>query len=199
MQKRIGMSLGLIGLMFAACANIATADPETYVIDSGHTHVSFTVDRFGFAKTLGIFPTTSGEINIDEDNPATSSVTAKVKTGDVWMGLEARDEAVRAEAFLNTEKFPEISFVSTSVALDEADEKHAMVTGDLTILGVTKPVVFDVTLNQIAPDITAGKTKAVGFSMHTTIKRSEFGNETALKFVGDDVHINIETIAHLKK
>jgi polyisoprenoid-binding protein YceI len=199
MQIKTVILTGLLNLALMGCSQTASAAPETYVIDSGHTHVSFTVDRFGFAKTLGVFPTSSGEITIDEDNPQSSTVSAKVATPDVWMGLAKRDEAVRSEFWLNTEKFKEISFVSTSVTPDEDDAKHAKVSGELTLLGQTKPVVFDVSLNQIGPDRTVGGTKAVGFSMSTIIKRSEFGNETAQKFVGDEVQINIETVAHLKK
>lgn len=194
-----GFLTGLLALALTGCSQAASAAPETYLIDSGHTHISFAVDRFGFAKTLGVFPSSSGEIVIDEDNPQTSTVIAKVTTPDVWTGLAKRDEAVRSEFWLNTEKFKEISFVSTSVELDEEDAKQAKVFGDLTLLGQTKPVVFDVQLNQIGPDRTVGGKKAVGFSMSAIIKRSDFGNETALKFVGDDVQINIETIAHLKK
>jgi len=198
MKNFLKIVIGLTFLTVASCAPKAVAQPEAYTIDANHTHVSFTVKRFGFADTLAIFPTSSGTIIIDEDNPQNSSVTAKVTTRDVWSGLKAREDSINGKGFLNTAQHPEITFTSKSVALDAQNDKRAQVIGDLTILGQTHPVTFDVTLNRIGPDITMKKTKAVGFSMTAMVRRSDFGNTTAAKFIGDEVYIKIETIAHLK-
>ncbi len=197
MKNFLHIILVIVFLSLTSFATTATAQPETFSIDADHTHVSFTVKRFGFADTLAVFPTSSGTIMIDEDNPENSSVIAKVKTPDVWSGLKAREDAINGKGFLNTEKYPEITFVSSAVVLNAQDNKRANVTGDLTLLGQTRPVNFDVVLNRIGPDITKKKTKAIGFSMTAVIKRSDFGNTTAAKFIGDDVGIVIETIAHL--
>jgi len=169
----------------------------TYVIDSNHTHVMFSVNRFGFTDTIGTFPESSGEIVFDEANPANSSVSAKVKTGSVWTGLEERDGHMRGEHWLNTDANPEISFSSTSVTTT-GDDKRFNVTGNLTIWGESVPVTFDTTLNQLGPDRTADGKTAVGFSIKGTIKRSDFGHKTALGFVGDEVDILIETMGHKK-
>ena len=197
--KKMGkVGVVAIATVLSGCAQIPEAVAQSYEIDAGHTHISFTVNRFGFADTLGIFPVSKGEITLDVDHPENSSVQASVSTADVWTGLAARDEAVRSKAWLNTDEFDTITFTSTSVNLDHNNDKHAAVLGDLTIWGKSVPVSFDVTLNQMGPDRTARGREAVGFSMDAMIKRTDFGHMTALKFVGDDVHIHIETVAHLK-
>ena len=174
----------------------ASADVQSFEIDSGHTHVSFSVDRFGFNNTLGVFPDSSGTIFLDENDVTNSSVTASVETASVWTGLAERDGHVRGEYWLNVEKHTGISFKSTEVMKVE-DKDYLKIKGDLTIWGETRPVVFKAKINKVDADRTAKGKKAVGISAKTTIKRSEFGHKTAEGFVGDEVLIRIETIAHL--
>jgi polyisoprenoid-binding protein YceI len=172
----------------------AQAEEETYIIDAGHTHIMFAVQRFGYADTLGVFPDSAGEIIIDRDNPANSRVTAHVQTPSVWTGLAARDEAVNGAYFLNTSEFDTIRFSSTGIELH--DETHAAVTGELTLLGVTQSVTFDVVLNRLGPDPSMGGRDGAGFSMTTSLSRAAFGNETAAALIGDEVEIRIELLAH---
>jgi polyisoprenoid-binding protein YceI len=172
----------------------ALAEDETFIIDSGHTHIMFAVQRFGYADTIGIFPDSSGEIVLDRENPANSRVAARVHTPSVWTGLAARDEAARGAHFLDTAGFDTISFQSTNVVL--RDETHADVTGDLTLWGISQPVTFDVTLNRIGPDPSLGGREGAGFSMTASISRAAFGNTTAAALIGDEVEIRIEVLAH---
>ena len=185
----------MVGALAAAVFTTPVfAESTHYEIDSGHTHVRFSVERFGFANTVGVFPESSGIITLDEDNPEQSRVEARVLTPSVWSGFEARDVHVRGPAWLNTEAHSEITFVSNAVEL--TGESTALVTGDLTIWGQSRPATFDVTLNQIAPDRTAQGREAAGFTMSGTINRSDYGHTTAGRFVGDEVLIEIDVVAH---
>ena len=100
----------------------------------------------------------------------------------------------RKKHFFDIAKFPTAKFVSTKV--EKTGEKTAKVTGDLTIKGITKPVVLDVTLNGMGENFE--KIKTVGFSGSTTIKRSDFGMKDYLPMLGDDVKLEIESEAIIK-
>ncbi len=193
-QQYVKSSALVICLLTSTGAAYAATD--SYDIDPGHTHISFTVERFGFAKTLGIFPDSSGTLVIDQEHPENSSVSAKVQTASVWSGLAARDDAIHSKFWLNTKNFTEISFQSTKVEL--TGETSANVSGNLTLWGETHPVVFAATLNKIGPDRTAKGKGAIGMSISGQILRSDFGNKTAIPMVGDQVNIQIEMVAHLK-
>ena len=188
---------GFVGFVLIFLSGTATADVQSFVIDADHTHVSFTVDRFGFAKTLGVFPESAGTILFDEEDIANSSVMASVRTASVWTGLALRDDVVVGDYWLNAEKFPQISFASNQVVQSEDDSLE--IKGDFTIWGETRPVTFRAKLNKVGADRTAKGKEAIGLSIEGKILRSDFGHKTALGFVGDEVFISIETIAHLKE
>lgn len=181
-------------LLALALAPAAVAQETRYVIDGGHTHVQFSVERFGFADTIGIFPDSSGHIILDQETPENSRVVAEVRTPTVWTGLAERDEAVRSPFFLNAEAHDTIRFESTAV--ERTGEDQARVTGQLTIWGQSRPASFDVTLNRIGPDPSLQGREGVGFSLTGEISRSAFGHETAAALIGDVVSIRIEVLAH---
>ena len=184
----------------ASCAaGIATpvsAEPVSYVIDAAHTHTQFTIMRFGFNAVIGDFRDVKGEIVLDEDNPENSSVSVEIAVSSVSSGDATRDEHLQGEFWFNAAEYPTITFHSTSV--EQTDENTAVVTGDLTILGVTKPAALNVILNKLGQD-PATKGPAAGFSATTALKRSEFGIQTAMGLIGDDVSIQIEALGHAAK
>lgn len=190
MIRQFALAASLAGLT----AGPSLADETIYTIDSGHTHILFSVERFGYADTIGIFPDSSGEIVIDRDNPANSRVTASVHTPTVWTGLASRDEAVHSRFWLDTATHDSIRFTSTSVELVDEDSAH--VTGDMTIWGNTQPVTFEVDLNRIGPDPSLEGREGIGFSMTASISRAAFGHEIAAGLIGDMVEIRIEVLAH---
>lgn len=182
-------------LVFAAAlcaASAAYAEPVTYVIDPAHTQVSFSIDRFGFNRVLGRFETISGELVLDEANPANSSVRATIQIASVDSGNDTRDEHLRGQRWLNAEQFPTMEFRSTAVRL--TGERTAQVTGDLTLLGQTHPATLDVTLNQLGPAPNNQRPTA-GFSATGSLTRSTWGSATAQNMIGDSVSIQIEALA----
>lgn len=169
--------------------------PGTYVIDLSHTHAGFSVKHFGLSKVKGEFGEVEGTVVITED-PTQSSVTATLNTASFNSRDDARDAHVKGEDFLDVDKFPTITFASTSVAADGSDW---VVTGDLTIKGVTKSV-------ELATEFEGGITDPYGlqriaFSAETEIDRNDFGLdfnaalETGGLIVGKKVKINLEVEA----
>jgi polyisoprenoid-binding protein YceI len=185
-------------LVFAAAlsaAGAAFAEPVTYTLDPAHTQVAFTIDRFGFNRVLGRFEDVSGELVLDEANPANSSVRATIQVASVDSGNDTRDGHLRGERWLNAAQFPTIEFRSTSVRL--TGERTADVAGELTLLGQTHPVTLNVTLNHIGGPPNAPQRRSAGFSATGSLTRSTWGSATAQapNMIGDAVSITIEALA----
>jgi polyisoprenoid-binding protein YceI len=178
--------------LFAAGA--AQAEPVTYTLDPAHTQVAFSIDRFGFNRVLGQFDTVEGQLILDEANPANSSVRATVQIASVSSGNATRDEHLRGARWLNAEQFTTMSFESTSVRL--ISDTRAEVTGNLTLLGQTHPLVLDVTLNRIA-DSPNNNRRTAGFSATGTLDRTQWGLATAAGMIGNNVTISIEALAQV--
>lgn len=170
------------------------ASPETFTLDPSHTHIDWQVTHFGFSHPTGKFSDTTGTLVLDEVNPANSKITVDISPSSVLTGVPKLDEHIKSKDFLNVVAFPKAKFVSDKVEL--TGKETAKVTGDLTLLGVTKPVVLDVTLNKLGVNPMSQK-KTVGFTATTTIKRSDFGVSAYVPNISDEVKISIESEANL--
>lgn len=187
MFRKIAAIAALVaGLTFA---DAAAAAPVKYDFDKAHTQVFFAVSHLGFSFSQGRFNELDGHFVFDAENPAASSVEVAIKAASIDMGLERWDDHMKNADFLDVEKFPEITFKST--AIEVTGENTANITGDLTILGVTRPAVLATTMNKRGPHPMSGKDY-IGFSATSTIQRSAFGMNYGLPNVGDDVTIRIE-------
>lgn len=176
-------------------ATVAWAAPATYELDPDHTTVVFTVDHIGYAATLGIFGEVEGSFTYDTDTRALSDVAVTITASSVDTFHGRRDRHVKSKDFLNVRKFPKIIFTADSGT--PKSRKRGTVTGNLTILGQTRPVRLGVTLNKAANYPFGHKRFTLGLSLSATIQRSEFGMTygVANGLVGDDVDIRIETEA----
>ena len=166
----------------------------TYTIDPAHSTVGFTVRHAGIGKTRGHFDTFAGTINVaDESTPEGSSATATIDANSVNTGNEMRDNHLRSGDFFEVEQFPEWTFTSTNAS---GTRDEFVLTGDLTIHGVTKSVDIDVTFEGTATD--AFGTDRAAFEGSTTINRKDFGltwNKAQAAggvLVGDKVTISLE-------
>lgn len=178
-----------------ALSTVAYAEPVSYALDPAHTQVAFSVERFGFNHVLGRFDSVTGQLTLDEANPANSSVHAVIQVASVDTGHDTRDEHLRGERWLNAAANPSIEFRSTAVRL--TGERTAEVTGDLTLLGQTHPVTLNVTLNQIGGTPNAPQRRQAGFSATGSLTRSTWGSATAQapNMIGDLITIQIEALA----
>lgn len=168
---------------------------DTYKLDPMHTQVAWSINHFGFSNPSGKFATIDGTLTLDEAKPENSKVTATIPIANLVTGLDKLNEHLWTDQFFNLKQFPTATFTSTKVEVTGKDT--AKVTGDLTVHGVTKPVVLDVTLNKVGDNMK--KVKTAGFSATTTIKRSDFGMTTFLPMLGDEVKLGIESEANLAK
>lgn len=189
-------SVVLFSALALVTAPFASAEAaETYTFDPFHTNLTWSANHFGFSNPSGKFATVTGTVTLDEAKPEASMVDVTVKTGSVVTGIDLFNEHLISEKFFDSAKFPTATFRSSKVELTGKDT--ATVTGDLTLLGVSKPAVLDVKLNKIGEN-PISKLKTAGFSAKGVIKRSEYGMNYALPNVSDEVQITIEAEANIQ-
>ena len=193
----LSMARAAIVASLAVPLTPAVAAEQSYGFDGAHTSVVFRVKHLGLSGVFGRFDSVNGSINVDPANLAGASVSATMEASSVNTNNEKRDKHLRSPDFFNAGEFPTLEFKSTN--LDLKDGKTGTLTGDLTLLGVTKPVSLAVTVNHNGPHPSpqAGGAAAVGISANGTITRSEFGMTGFLPGLGDDVEfwIEVEAIA----
>lgn len=167
----------------------------TFVIDPVHSSIEFSIRHMMVAKVKGQFVEFGGEITLAE-NPLESNVSATINPKSVDTRNGDRDNHLRSGDFFSTEEHPEWTFTSTGV---RADGDDYIVTGDMQIKGVTKPIELKLEINGIGADLS-GAVRA-GATATTVIKRSEFGItfnaaiETGGVMLGEDVTVTIDISA----
>lgn len=180
--------------LFAAAALAAlTAAPafaaaESYVLDLSHSQIVFTYNHLGFSTGVGMFSGFEGQIAFDQENPAASSVTVSFPVTTMLTGWEARFEHFMSPDFFGASEDKTVSFTSTNIEV--TGEKTALITGDLTLNGVTKSVVLDAVLNQAGQHPMENKPWA-GFDATTTLLRSDFNLGMFAPYVSDEVAVKI--------
>jgi len=176
-----------------------TPDPArvkagTYSVDSDHTQVVFKVNHLGFNSYYGIFAGAKGSLTIDPAKPTASVIAIQIPINAVLTTNGELNTHLKSPDFFDAAKFPTATFKSTSVTVDGT---KARIAGNLTLKGVTKPVVLDAwfTGAGVGP---MNKADELGFEATTTIKRSDFGVSYGVPLVSDDVPLHI-TAAFEKK
>jgi polyisoprenoid-binding protein YceI len=165
-----------------------------YAIDAAHTRIGFVARHAMVTKVRGSFNDFEGKVHLDEQDPAASNVHIVIKAASISTGNPDRDAHLRSNDFFAMDEFPEITFSSTHV--EKAGEEDFKVTGDLTVKGVTKPVVIDFEYQGSAKD-PFGNLRA-GFEGKTVVNRKDFGVEfnapleTGGVLVGDKVTLEFD-------
>lgn len=160
-----------------------------YKLDSAHGKITWSVDHLGFSTYTGQFVNVQAELRLDPADPSASSLTATVPLTDVASNSDGLNRHLQTADFFDTANHPTATFRSVHIMLDPAQPNRAMVHGELTLRGVTKPVTLQVRFNQAGP--TRGGYKA-GFDGEAVIKRSEYGITYGLPALGDEVTLHIE-------
>lgn len=181
-----------LGLALVTASSFALAKPVTYTIDPTHTATVFKWDHFGFSTPSGNFSNIQGQIVVDNDKPANSSVHVRIPLSSINTNVKALDEHLQGADFFDAVKYPNITFKSTKV--QAVGKNKYKITGDLTIKNVTKPVVLDAVLNKQGEHGML-KVPAIGFNATTSFKRSDFGVGAYVPNVGDTITVNITTEA----
>lgn len=181
------LAAGLISAAFALPAIAA----DSYTVDPGHTYPSFEINHLGFSTMHGTFDATSGKITLDPAGKS-GSIEITIDATSLDTGHGKRDEHLKSDEFFNVAKFPTLAYKASKLRFN--GDKLAGADGELTLLGVTKPVSLTVTsFNCGAHPMT--KKQVCGANATAAIKRSDFGLSAYVPAVGDEVKISIEVEA----
>lgn len=189
----------------APAPEVAYGQAATYKIDPTHTSVTWRVNHLGLSKYTARFKTVNATLQFNPADLAANSVEVTIDPRSVetdfsgdYKGTHAdspyaswNDDLVLNPGWFNASAHPIITFKST--AATQSSPTTGTVTGDLTFLGVTKPVTLDVTYNGMVQMPWTPDQDRIGFSAKTSLKRSDFGMTNNMEFIGDDVEIIIET------
>ena len=183
--------LAFVAALTATAMFATDASAKNYGIDPAHTSIVFRVNHLGFSNVFGRFNEFAGAIDMDGDWSA-GSVAITIQAASVDTAVSDRDDHLRSPDFFNAAEFPEIKFESTGVT--KSGDTNGTVTGNLTLLGVTKPVTLDVTFNKVGPhpNPQMAGVEVAGFSGKTSIQRSEFGMAGMVPAIGDEIEIWLE-------
>jgi len=170
-MKKIVLAALLVITGLLAAPNLARA--EDYVIDSKNAHafIEFKIPHLGFGWVLGRFNSFEGTFSYDEKNPAASKTRVEIDTASIDSNNAKRDKHLRSNDFLDVDKYPTATFVSTS--FKPTGDNTATMTGELTLHGVTRPVTIEVTKGGAGDDPWGGYRR--GFEGTTTLKLADYG------------------------
>ncbi|PJI92166.1 polyisoprenoid-binding protein YceI [Yoonia maricola] len=181
----------LFATVAIAAATLTTpvfATSGDYVLDPSHSQIVFTYDHLGYSTTYSMFSGFEGEISFDQEDPAASSVSVSFPVQTMLTGWEARFDHFMGSDFFDAAADEMVTFTST--AIEVTGEDTALITGDLTLNGVTQAVVLDAKLNQAGMHPMAEKPW-LGFDATTTLLRSDFEVGSFAPFVSDEVEVLI--------
>lgn len=197
MFRRSTFALAAVALSTFA----AIASAQTYEIDPAHTSIVFRSTHAGISHIYGFFNDVKGKVVSDASDPTKSSFEATINVNSINTGVKKRDEHLKTAEFFSVKEFPEITFKSTKVEkLSEpapADVQAAegqsiesfLVTGDLTMHGVTKPITLKV--YKLGETEFPTGTARVGYVTKLGVKRSEYGMTNMIGLVSDDIYLDI--------
>lgn len=167
----------------------SAALPSQWQLDDSHTRVGFSVNHLGFSTTMGHFNDVKGVVNYDVKAPSKTNMSFAIATDSIDTNWDARDEHLKKAEFFNVAKYPTMTFKSTSVKF--INPQQAKITGDFTMLGQTKPLTLDVTLNKIA-NSPLTKEPVIGFRATGNIDRAAYGMTAFADGITTNVPIQID-------
>lgn len=191
-MKKSQLLLAITVLLLTFQKN-SLAQVVKYQIEPSHTSVMWIADHLGFSKSSGKFNKIEGNILFDEKKPENSSTEITIKTNGIVTGIEKFDDHLKSKDFFDVKNFAVAKFVSKKITV--TGKNKGKIFGDVTILGITKPITLDATFNKSAVNPINNKP-TIGFSATASINRSDFGIKYALPNVPDKVNLIIEVEAN---
>lgn len=179
----------------ALTRNPVEVQAGSYVLDPAHGKITWSVDHMGFSTYVGQFTDVAAHLDLDVRNPAASKLDASVRMDSVRTSHGDLDKHLKTADFFDTAKFPSASFRATNVRL--VDRDTANITGNLTLRGVTRPIVIKADFNQAGIN-PVDKQYTLGLDGEAKIKRSDFGINYGLPMLGDEVTLHLEAEFKLK-
>lgn len=198
---RSGLLVRAFALVATVCASLPLAPAalraETYAFDREHTAIAFSWTHLGLSRQSGRVMSFEGTIDFDPEKPEEGKVDVTMQVASLWTGVAKLDEHLKSADYFDAVKHPTITFKSTGIR--KTGEKTGEVSGDLTIMGTTKPVTLAVTWNftgehPLSKFNPVYKDRFVsGFSAVARVNRSDWGVNRAVPLVSDEIQITIET------
>jgi len=185
--------LALTTIAAPAVAQVASQDPAAvkagaYKVEAYHTQVGFSLSHFGFTNYSGYFSDASGTLTLDPANLAVTKLDVSVPISSLLTTVPVLDSQLKGDQWFDAAKFPTATFVSTQITRTGAET--ATIAGDLTLHGVTRPIILKARLIGSGND-PIRKAFTVGFEATGDINRGDFGIKQYLPLVGDDVSLTI--------
>jgi polyisoprenoid-binding protein YceI len=173
------------------------AHAETFAFEKGQSNASFSWNHLGLSRQSGRILDVDGTLEFDPAAPEAAQLNVTLGTSSIWTGVKELDRLLKSSDYFDASRHPTITFRSTSIR--KTGDNTGEVTGDLTIMGQTKPVTLQVTMNYLGEHPLGqinlgykGKT-AAGFSAQALIQRSDWGISRGIPLVSDDIYITIES------
>jgi polyisoprenoid-binding protein YceI len=182
--------LAVFTAVLALAAPFATAQNSTWVSDPNHSEVDFAISHLGISTVHGRFGNVNANLHLNDADITKSSVQVTIGVDTVNTGVDGRDNDLKGAGYFDVANFPTATFTSTGVSKNGND---LTVQGNLTLHGVTKPVVL--TVEGLTGPVTDQQGKVHrGFSATTTINRTDFGigAKVPAAMVGGEVKLTIE-------
>lgn len=179
----------LAALPLGAAADLANVPSGKYALDSSHGYITFTYSHLGFSNPRVGFNSFDTLLELDNEKPENSKVEVTIDATSIDSRVAEFNEHLNGADFFNTAEHPTITFKSTKV--EATGDNTFDVTGDLTILGKTRPVTLATTINK-AGNHPLQNVPAVGVSASTRLMRSAWGLDAYVPAVGDEVELSIE-------
>jgi polyisoprenoid-binding protein YceI len=185
-------------VLWGTAGHASAADTDTWVFDKQNTEIRFSWDHLGLSRRSGRFLDMDGTLSFSPTDPEGGTIELTIRTASVATGAKEMDDALKSPDFFSATAFPRISFRSTGIA--KTSEKSGDVKGELTILGITRPVTLATVWNftgehPLAASNTTFQGKWVsGFTATTKVLRSEFGLKRGIPLLSDEVRIDIEAV-----
>jgi polyisoprenoid-binding protein YceI len=187
---------GLVAAVLAASGALAApASPTlssvkagTYKVESYHTQVGFSLSHFGFTNYSGLFSGATGSLRLDPANPTASKLEVTIPVQSLLTTVPLLTDELKGDKWFDTAKFPQATFISTRIAVSPNGE--TTIEGNLTLHGVTKPIVLRAHLMGVGVN-PIDKAYTAGFEASGTLKRSDFGVSMYAPALGDEVQLSI--------
>ena len=175
-------------LPLALCAGLSAKAAEDLAIDATHSAVMFSWNHLGVSNPVARFEKIEGQLHLDRDDPGKSFVTVTLPVDGLKSGVPALDHRLMTADFLDAATYPTVTFKSTGVKM--TGPKRFKLMGDLTVHGVTKPVVLDAHVNLIGLNGFSNALMA-GFEADAVIRRSDFGVSRYVPSITDELTVHI--------
>ena len=159
----------------------------TYTVESTHTQIQWTVNHFGFNDYFGIFGSPTGTMTLDPAKPSEAKLSIDIPVSELATSSAKLNEHMKGKDFFDVTNHPSAKFVSTKVTVTGAE---AVIIGNLTMLGITKPVTLNAKFTGAGAN-PFNKKPTVGFQASTTINRSDWGMKYGIPLVTDTVRLRI--------